>query len=199
MGIRLVEICPLVWWVHIWDFWFQPPVICRVGERMISTCVVPTVKHGGGGVMVWRCFAGDTDTDLFRIQSTLNQHGYHRNLQRYAMPSGLRLVGLSFVFQQANDPKHTSRLCRGYLTKKESDAVLHQMTRPSQSPELNPIEMVWTAEWRKSIYQVLSICGLSFKTVGKAFLMKLVERMQRVCKAVIKAKGGYVQEFKIYV
>ena len=26
-------------------------VRCRVGERMISTCVVPTVKHGGGGVM----------------------------------------------------------------------------------------------------------------------------------------------------
>ena len=28
-------------------------VRCRVGERMISACVVPTVKHGGGGVMVW--------------------------------------------------------------------------------------------------------------------------------------------------
>jgi hypothetical protein len=24
----------------------------RVGERMISACVVHTVKHGGGGVMV---------------------------------------------------------------------------------------------------------------------------------------------------
>jgi hypothetical protein len=30
--------------------------------------------------------------------------------------------------------------------------------------------------------------------VGKAFLMKLVERMPRVCKTVIKAKGGYVEE-----
>ena len=24
-----------------------------VGERMISKCVFPTMKHGGGGVMVW--------------------------------------------------------------------------------------------------------------------------------------------------
>jgi transposase len=39
--------------------------------------------------------------------------------------------------------QHTSRLCKGYLTKKESDGVLHQMTWPPQSPELNPIEMVW--------------------------------------------------------
>jgi hypothetical protein len=44
---------------------------------------------------------------------------------------------------------------------------------------------------------VLSICGNSFKTVGKAFQVKLVERMPRVCKAVIKAKGGYFEESQI--
>uniref|UniRef100_A0AAZ3S2Q7 Transposase Tc1-like domain-containing protein n=1 Tax=Oncorhynchus tshawytscha TaxID=74940 RepID=A0AAZ3S2Q7_ONCTS len=78
----------------------------RVGEQIISACVVPTVKHGGGGVTLWRCYAGDTVCDLFRIQGTLNQHGYHRILQRYAIPSGLYLVGLSFVFQHNNDPTH---------------------------------------------------------------------------------------------
>ena len=56
--------------------------------------------------MVLGCFAGDTVSDLLRIQGTLNQHGYHSILQWYAIPSGLRLVGLSFVFQQDNDPKH---------------------------------------------------------------------------------------------
>jgi hypothetical protein len=55
---------------------------------------------------------------------------------------GLRLVGLSFVFQHDNDPKQTSRLCKGYLTKKESDGVVYQMTWPPQSPD-NPIERVW--------------------------------------------------------
>jgi hypothetical protein len=75
-------------------------------EQRISACVVPIVKHGGGGVMVWGCKAGDTVCDLFRIQGTLNQHGYHSILQCYAIPSGLRLVGLSFVFQQDNDPTH---------------------------------------------------------------------------------------------
>ena len=39
--------------------------------------------------------------------------------------------------------QHTSRLFKGYLTKKESDGVLHQMTWPPQSPYLNPIKMVW--------------------------------------------------------
>ena len=73
---------------------------------MTSACVFPTVKHGGGGVIVWGCFVGDTVNDLFRIQGTLNQHGYHSILQRYAIPSGLRLVGLSFVSQQDNDTTH---------------------------------------------------------------------------------------------
>ena len=64
------------------------------------------------------CFAGDNASDLFRIQGTLNHHGYHCEawrrrcdgvgvdhgyhsiLQRNAILSDLRLVGLSFVFQQ---------------------------------------------------------------------------------------------------
>jgi hypothetical protein len=45
---------------------------------------------------------------------------------------------------------------------------------------------------------VLSICGNSFKSVGKAFQVKLVERMPRVCKAVIKGKGGYFEKSQIY-
>ena len=45
---------------------------------------------------------------------------------------------------------------------------------------------------------MLSICGNSFKTVGKEFQVKQVERMPRVCKDVIKAKGGYFEESQIY-
>jgi hypothetical protein len=50
--------------------------------------------------MVWGCFAGDTVGDLFTIQGTFSQHGYHTILHQYTIPSSLGLVGLSFVFQQ---------------------------------------------------------------------------------------------------
>ena len=87
---------------------------------------------------MWGCFAGDPVGDLFKIEGTLNHHGYHGILQQHAIPSGLCLVGPSFIFQQNNDPKQISRLCKCYLTKKESDGALHQMTWPPQSPDLNP-------------------------------------------------------------
>jgi hypothetical protein len=44
---------------------------------------------------------------------------------------------------------------------------------------------------------VLNICGISFKIVGKAFQVKLVERIPIVCKDVIKAKVGYFEESQI--
>ena len=102
---------------------------------MVSTCMVPTVKHGGGGVMVWGCFTGDTVGDLFKIEDTLNQHVYHSIVQRLAIPSSLRLAGPSFIFQQDDDPKRTA-------------SVLRQVTWPPQSPDLNPVRwfgMRWTA------------------------------------------------------
>ncbi|CAJ0954523.1 unnamed protein product [Ranitomeya imitator] len=116
----------------------------RKGERMDSTCLVPTMKHGGGGVM-------------------------------------------------DNDPKHTSRLCKGYLIKEESDGVLRQMTWPPQSPDLNPIEMVCgeldrrvKATSAKHLWDILQDC---WKTIPGDYLLKLIKRMPRVCKAVIKAKA----------
>ena len=48
-----------------------------------------------------------------------------------------------------NDPKHSSRLCKGYLIKKESDGVLHQMAGSPQTPDLNLFEMVWDESERR--------------------------------------------------
>jgi hypothetical protein len=53
-------------------------------------------------------------------------------------PSHLLLVGLSFYFNRTMT-QHTSRLSKGYLTKKESDGVLFQMTWPPQSPRIHMV------------------------------------------------------------
>ena len=33
LDIRPVEICPLVWWAQMLEFWFQPPCLCETQSR----------------------------------------------------------------------------------------------------------------------------------------------------------------------
>ena len=84
--------------------------------------------------------------------------------------------------------------CQRYLTKKESDGVLHQMTWPPQLPNLNPIQMVWDELDRRLKEKKPTSAQQMWELLGKAFQVNLVER---VCKVVIKAKGGYFEESKI--
>jgi hypothetical protein len=132
-----------------------------------------------------------TLSDLFRIQGTLNQHGYHSIMQWYTIPSGLGLVRRSLVFQHDNDPTHLQAVY-GLLTKKESDEVLHQMTWAPQS-KWDSLGRAGLQSEGKAANKCSAYVGTPWKLLLKtAFQVKLVERMPRVCKAVIKAKGDVI-------
>lgn len=175
-----------------------------VGERMIAQNIIPTVKHGGGSVLAWGCFAGDKVGNLVKIEGIMDKKMYHRILQRHAFPCGKKLVGRGFVFQQDNDPKHTSKFCRNYIAAKEKQKELKYMEWPPQSPDCNPIEFLWDELDRKvrtmqptnqkQLWTFLQTCWDQISTES---LHKLIARMPRVCAAVIRAKGGYFEESKI--
>lgn len=91
----------------------------RVGERFKSFCLVPTMKHGGGSLMVWAAISAHGVAPLKRIVGIMDKKVYHSILVRHALPAGKRLIGKPFILQQDNDPKHTSRFCQDYLARKE--------------------------------------------------------------------------------
>lgn len=91
----------------------------KVNERFKPECILPTVKHGGGSVMVWGCFSHAGVGQLLQVEGILKKEQYHSILQRQAIPSGINLIGRGFIFQQDNDPKHTSKLCTSYLQRKK--------------------------------------------------------------------------------
>ncbi len=59
-----------------------------------------------------------------------------------SLETPLAKCGFGFTFQQDNDPKHTSKLCKSYLEKKQSAGIMSVMEWPPQSPDLNPIELL---------------------------------------------------------
>ena len=176
----------------------------RPGERYLEACLTPTVKHGGGSVMVWGCFTEEGVGELVKIDGIMRKEHYHRILQNNAIPSGIGLAGYGFTFQQDNDPKHTSLLCRNYLAKKEADGILNIMVWPPQSPDLNPIELLWEeldrrvrASAPKSQSEMWGCLEENWNSINSEILVKLVKRMPRLCKAVIKANGGHFDEKKL--
>ena len=105
---------------------------------------------------------------------------------------------------QDNDPKHTSKLCQRYIKSKKEQYVLQLMSWPTQSVDLNTIELVWDELDQKVIdkqptstahlLQFLQECWAELFSV---YLQSLVEKILRICEAVIATKGGHFDESKV--
>ena len=117
---------------------------CRrgVGEEFHSRNVQKQVKYGGGHVMVWGCITAKGFGRLHRICGKMNAAVYCQILEEALLGtiSDHSLNSAQIIFQQDNDPKHTSAAARKWFNA-------HNITvlpwAPS-SPDMNIIENVWS-------------------------------------------------------
>uniref|UniRef100_A0AAZ3SUD3 Tc1-like transposase DDE domain-containing protein n=1 Tax=Oncorhynchus tshawytscha TaxID=74940 RepID=A0AAZ3SUD3_ONCTS len=82
-------------------------------------------------------------TVLYRATPRLRTSEKKHRTKHKRLGSGLPPTNTSVGGVNRTMTQPTSRLWKCYLTKKESDGVLHQITWPPQSPDFNPIEIVW--------------------------------------------------------
>lgn len=93
----------------------------------------PTVKHGGGNVMVWGCMAASGVGELVFIEDIMDKHKYLNVLKDNLKKSADKLgIGHNFSFYQDNDPKHTSQLVQLWLLY-NCPKVLHPPPNPQTS------------------------------------------------------------------
>lgn len=173
-------------------------------EKMLRECIVPTVKQGGSSVMVWGCFCTAGTGDLIKIDGIMRKEDYRRILENNAISSGLRLIGENFTFVHDNDPKHTARICKHYLDAQTEANRVQVMPWPPQSPDLNPLELLWDEIDRRirnhcptSKDHLWRLLQSEWHAISIDTLRKLTDRMPRVVQAVLNAKGGYFDEKKV--
>lgn len=170
----------------------------RPGEPLADRHIEPTLKFGGGHVMIWGCMTWQGVGNVVQIEGKMDQHLYRDILAEDLVESvadwGLKVGDV--VFQQDGDPKHTARIPMKWLEDHGYTILLW----PAQSPDLNPIEHLWQHVKRKLAEYETPSAGIieHWERIQKVWLeipasvcQNLIASMPERVQAVLKAKGGH--------
>ncbi|CBQ72283.1 related to transposase [Sporisorium reilianum SRZ2] len=164
-----------------------------------SKLVHPTVKFGGGSIMVWGSMTHKGVGAFHILKERMTAVIYIAILEAHLLPV-LRTVGFfndntNAIFQQDGDPKHKAKVTMQWFRQNH----IRLLDWPAQSPDLNPIEHLWT-ELKKRLGQYKEHPTWMLELEGRleevwaqipvSLCQALVESMPKRIEAVIKARGG---------
>ena len=96
----------------------------KAGDGLIEREVQGTVKFGGGNIMVWGCMGWNGVGKLAKVKGRMDADQYVDILDNHSLPSMEEsgIVEGGCIFQQDNDPKHTSKKAKNWI--EENDITL---------------------------------------------------------------------------
>jgi hypothetical protein len=172
--------------------WRQPK------EAFEPDCLLPTVKHGGGSVMIWGAISWKSAGPIVSLHGRINSQDYLGILsdQVHPMVSELFPEG-NAVFQDDNAPIHTAKVVSAW--HEEHSAEVEHLVWPAQSPDQNIIEHLWCTLETKvrsryppptSLKELEAVLTEEWTKIPLETIQKLYESIPRRIQAVITGKGG---------
>jgi transposase len=169
----------------------------QAGEKLIQREVQSTVKFAGGNIMVWGCMGWEGVGKLAEVEGRMDANQYVDILEGNLLPSmeESEIPLEDLIFQQDNDPKHTSKTAKKWL--EDHDITL--LDWPPQSPDLNPIEHLWNhikkelfkyPTTAKGVWELWERIVEVWNNIEPEVCQNLIESMPRRIQAVLQAKGG---------
>lgn len=160
--------------------------------RLDPKCMQGTVKHIQK-IMVWGCMNTRGVGSIHHIKGIMDSP-YYVNMIKLRVPEAVNKYSLSrsYIFQQDNDPKHTSHATRDFFKEIKANV----MTWPAQSPDLNPIENLWSrinqlSKTRniKNDEECWKFFQEQWNKITPDMCKTLVRSMRHRCQLVIKRRG----------
>lgn len=164
-------------------------------ERYNPDNIVEFTNKGYGNVMVWGGIIDGRKTALVRINGRLTKDNYCEDiLTNHVIP--LCRQGRA-VFMHDNAPPHKAHVTTHFLDNHD----VNVMQWPACSPDINPIEHVWSCLKRKlrqretcrnSDHLFETLCEL-WAELTPDFIRSLTHSMRRRLNMVMEANGGHTK------